>query len=86
MYSNNVWIQKLAIAENKRTLPKKKSTEIINVYNLFIYQINIIQTIPRYINMFNYFNSVKNEKGLCRLEKQMQNSHFNKYISFFGVI
>lgn len=60
---------KLAIAENKRTLPKKKSTEIINVYNLFIYQINIIQTIPRYINMFNYFNSVKNEKGLCRLEK-----------------
>lgn len=48
---------------------KKKSTEIINVYNLFIYQINIIQTIPRYINMFNYFNSVKNVKGLCRLEK-----------------
>lgn len=53
----------------QENIAKKKSTEIINVYNLLIYQINIIQTIPRYINMFNYFNSVKNVKGLCRLEK-----------------
>lgn len=65
MYGYRNWL----LQKTREHCQKKKSTEIINVYNLFIYQINIIQTIPRYINMFNYFNSVKNVKGLCRLEK-----------------